>query len=69
MYIGTDVYGRAMYLENVGNHVRCTHIKEQRAVSINDIEVSSDIIRMFRNPQISGAYIYEEIRRRYGKRL
>lgn len=67
--IGTDRYGRTMRLYHYCSMVYCDHVKNDKVVRTNQIKVDNDIILMFSDPHISGAYIYDEIHRRYGKWL
>lgn len=67
--IGTDRYGRTMRLYHSCNKVYCDHVKNDKVVRTNQIKVDSDIILMFSAPNTGGAYIYDEIHRRYGKWL
>ena len=67
--IGTDRYGRMMRLYHSCNTVYCDHVKNDKVVRTNQIKVDKDIILMFSAPNTSGAYIYDEIHRRYGKWL
>lgn len=69
MDIGTDVYGRKMDLYHFHNEVYCDHIKNGNVVRTNSITVDDRIIRMFSAPYTSGAYIYDEIKRTYGRTL
>lgn len=69
MLIGTDIYGREMDLQHIGNRVFCSHMKDRKVVKVNYIDVSDEIIRMFSISRCSGAYIYDTIQRMYGKRL
>lgn len=68
-YIGIDVYGRKMYLSHACNMVYCQHVKNGKVVRTTSVEVSNDIIMMFGSKHTSGAYIYDEIYRRYRKKL
>lgn len=68
-YIGTDDYGREMYLSHSCNKVYCQHVKDGKVVRDSSVEVDNDIIRMFGARHISGAYIYDEIHRRYHRKL
>lgn len=68
-YIGIDVYGREIYLSHACNRVYCKHVKNGKVVRTNSVEVSSDIVMMFGARRTSGAYIYDEIYRRYRKKL
>ena len=68
-YIGIDVYGREMYLSHARNRVYCKHVKNGKVVRTNSVEVSNDIVMMFGARHTSGAYIYDEIYRRYRKKL
>lgn len=67
--IGTDRYGRTMRLYHSCNTVYCDHVKNGKVVRTNQIKVDNGIILMFSAPHTSGAYIYDEIHRRYGKWL
>lgn len=64
--IGTDRYGRTMRLYHSCNTVYCDHIKNGKVVRTKQVHVSNDIILLFGAPHTSGAYIYDEIYRRYG---
>lgn len=68
-YIWIDVYGREMRLYHYCNEVYCDHIKNGKVIKKTHIHVDNDIVKMFRNQNNSGAYIYDEIKRRYGKSL
>lgn len=68
-YIGTDRYGREMRLYHSCNTVFCDHIKNGRVVRTGQQKVDNSIIMMFGARYTSGAYIYDEIKRRYGKSL
>ena len=68
-YIGTDRYGREMRLYHSCNTVFCDHIKNGRVVRTGQQKVDNSIIMMFGARHTSGAYIYDEIKRRYGKSL
>ena len=67
--IGVDGYGRTMRLYHAYSMVYCDHVKNDKVVRTNQIKVDNDIILMFSAPHTSGAYIYDEIHRRYGKWL
>lgn len=67
--IGTDRHGYTMRLYHSCNTVYCDHVKNYNVVRTNQIKVDNDIILMFSASHTSGAYIYDEIYRRYGKRL
>lgn len=67
--IGTDRYGRTMRLYHSCNTVYCDHAKNDKVVRTSQIKVDNDIILMFSASHTSGAYIYDEIHRRYGKWL
>lgn len=59
-----------MYLYHYGKVVHCDHMKEDGFVARKStIEVDDRIIAMFGNARICGAYIYDEIKRIYGKEL
>lgn len=64
--IGTDRYGRKMLLYYQGRSVYCDHVRYGKVERTNSICVDDSIIRMFSCQNISGAYIYDEIHRRYG---
>lgn len=68
-YIGTDCYNRKMELYHIGNEVYCDHIKNGVVVKTNSITVDNRILGLFGSPHTSGAYIYDEITRVYGKKL
>ena len=68
-YIGTDRYGREMYLSHSCNKVYCQHVKNGKVVRTSSLDVDNDIIMMFGSRHIIGAYIYDEINRRYRRRL
>lgn len=68
-YIGTDYYNRKMELYHIGNEVYCDHIKNGVVVKTNSITVDNRILGLFSSPHTSGAYIYDEIARMYGKKL
>lgn len=68
-YIGTDCYNRKMELYHIGNEVYCDHIKNGVVVKTNSITVDNRILGLFGSPHTSGAYIYDEIARMYGKKL
>lgn len=68
-YIGIDKYGRKMFLYHTCNTVYCDHVKNDKVVKTNKIKVENRVILMFDAPHTSGAYIYDEIKRRYGKSL
>lgn len=65
--IGTDIHGCTMHLYHSCNMVYCDHIKNDKVARTNKIKVDNDIILMFSASNTSGAYIYDEIHRRYGK--
>lgn len=67
--IGTDRYGRTMRLYHSCNTVYCDHIKNGKIARTSQIKVDNSIILMFGAPHTSGAYIYDEIHRKYGKWL
>lgn len=67
--IETDRYGRTMCLYHSCNTVYCDHVKNDKVVRTSQIKVDNDIILMFSASHTSGAYIYDEIHRRYGKWL
>ena len=67
--IGVDGYGRKMRLYHACSIVYCDHVKNDKVVRTNQIKVDYDIILMFSAPHMSGAYICDEIHRRYGKWL
>lgn len=67
--IGTDRYGRTMRLYHIGTTVYCDHVKNGSVVRTLQQEVDNSVIMMFNASHISGAYIYDEIKRRYGKSL
>lgn len=67
--IGTDRYGRTMRLYYSCNTVYCDHIKNGKVVRTNQIKVDNNVILLFGAPHTSGAYIYDEIHRRYDKWL
>lgn len=67
--IGTDTFGRKMELYHYCNEVYCDHIKNGKVVRTNHIIVDNNIIKLFAASGVSGAYIYDEIKRRYGKKL
>ncbi len=64
--IGTDRYGRTMRLYHSCNTVYCDHIKNGKVVRTKQAQVDNSIILLFNAPHTSGAYIYDEIYRRYG---
>lgn len=68
-YIGTDCYNRKMELYHIGNEVYCDHIKNGVVVKTNSITVDNRILGLFGSPHTSGAYIYDEVARMYGKKL
>ncbi len=68
-YIGTDCYNRKMELYHIGNEVYCDHIKNGVVVKTNSITVDNRILGLFGNSHTSGAYIFDEIARMYGKKL
>lgn len=67
--IGKDRYGRTMRLYHSGDTVYCDHIKEGVYTQHRTLKVDHYIIMMFHTSGISGAYIYDEIKRRYGVTL
>lgn len=67
--IGIDTFGRKMELYHYCNDVYCDHIKDGKVVKTGHITVDNSIAMMFGSPHTSGAYIYDEIHRRYGKKL
>lgn len=64
--IGTDRHGYTMRLYHACSMVYCDHVKNDKVVRTNQIKVDNDIILMFSASHTSGAYIYDEIYRRYG---
>ena len=68
-YIGKDCYNRKMELSRIGNVVYCDHIKNGVVVKTNNIMVDNRILGLFGSSHTSGAYIYDEIARMYGKKL
>ena len=68
-YIGKDGYGREMRLYHSCNTVFCDHIKNGRVVRTGQQKVDHRIIMMFGSRNISGAYIYDEVKHKYGKSL
>lgn len=64
--IGTDRYGRTMRLYHSCNTVYCDHVKNDKVVRTKEVQVDDDVISLFNAPHTSGAYIYDEIYRRYG---
>ena len=70
-YIGTDSRGNKMYLYHYNVVVYCDHISRKTGdvIKTGVCEVDSSIVRLFTEPLVSGAYIYDEIERRYGKKL
>jgi hypothetical protein len=68
-YIGKDGYGREMRLYHSCNTVFRDHIKNGRVVRTGQQMVDNRIIMMFGARHISGAYIYDEVKRIYGKSL
>ncbi len=64
--IGTDRYGRTMRLYHSCNTVYCDHIKNGKVVRTKQAQVDNSIILLFKASRTSGAYIYDEIFRRYG---
>ena len=66
LVIGKDRYGREMRLYHSCNTVYCDHIKNGKVVTEKQIVVDYSIILMFSASLTSGAYIYDEIHRRYG---
>nr|DAH79083.1 MAG TPA: hypothetical protein [Caudoviricetes sp.] len=64
--IGTDRYGRTMRLYHSCNTVYCDHVKDGKVVRTKEVQVDDDVILQFNAPHTSGAYIYDEIYRRYG---
>lgn len=68
-YIGTDCYNRKMELYHIGNEVYCDHIKNGVVVRSKSITVDNRILGLFGRSHMSGAYIYDEIARIYGKKL
>lgn len=69
MEIGIDIYGRKMELYHYRNEVFCDHIKNGQVVRRNHITVDESFVRLFYAPHTSGAYIYDEIKRKYGRAL
>ena len=51
------------------NTVFCDHIKDGKVTKTGQQKVDNSIIMMFGASHTSGAYIYDEIKRRYGKSL
>lgn len=66
LVIGKDRYGREMRLYHSCKTVYCDHIKNGKVVTEKQIVVDYSIILMFSASLTSGAYIYDEIHRRYG---
>lgn len=66
-YIGKDGRGREMYMYHGCSKVYVDHEKKGVVVKTTSIEVSFDIVMMF--GKRCGAYIYDEISRRYGRKL
>lgn len=64
-YIGIDKYGYEMFLYHIGVVVYCKHIKGNKIKKIKNVCVDNAIIKMFSDQNISKAYIYDEIKRRY----
>lgn len=68
-YIGKDLWGKDMYMYHSCNKVYVDHEKNGKVTRTASAEVDNDIIMLFGINRASGAYIYDEIRRRYGRRL
>lgn len=58
-----------MYIYHYGKVVHCDHVKDGKVAKKNMLEVDDRIIAMFGNARICGAYIYDEIKRIYGKEI
>lgn len=68
-YIGKDSYGKDMYMYYSCNKVYVDHEKNGVVTRTAFVEVDNDIIMMFGSKHISGAFIYDVIRKRYRKKL
>lgn len=70
-FIGKDAKGNKMYLYHLNTVVYCEHVDNQtgNVLKTGVTQVDSNIVRLFSCPHVSGAYIYDEIQRIYGKKL
>ena len=68
-YIGKDRWGKEMFMYHSCTKVYVDHEKNGVVTRTSSVEVGNDIIMMFGISHVSGAAIYDEIQRRYGRKL
>lgn len=69
-YVGKDAHGRCMYLYHSCTKVYCDHEDSKGKIRFTtSLEVSNEIMMQLNIAKLPWADVYEEIRRKYKRRL